>query len=103
MSSYVGLAPWSSRSGSGHRSGPIVKSGKKQLRTVLVEAAWQWKKHDPGARARFNHLAQQTASGKKAVVAMARRLAIELWRILTTGLVYEPGTALDSDDGQTAA
>ena len=103
VGSYMGLAPWSSRTGSTCRSGPIVKCGKKQLRTALIEAAWQWKTHDPEARKRFDHLAKQTASANKAIVAMARRLAILLWRILTTGLVYVPGTGIEADDSVTAA
>jgi transposase len=103
VGSYMGLAPWSSRTGDHVRTGPIVKSGKKQLRSVLIEAAWQWRKHDPGARARFDHLASQTGSGNKAIVAVARHLAILLWRILTAGLVYEPGTPLDIDDDLSAA
>jgi len=103
VGSYMGLAPWSSRTGEHVRTGPIVKSGKKQLRSVLIEAAWQWRKHDPDARARFDHLARQTASANKAIVAMARHVAILLWRILTTGLAYEPGAALDIDDDLSAA
>ena len=55
-----------------------------------MRAAWQWRRHDPDARATYDRLARNTGSGNKAVVALARRLAILLWRILTTGLLYSP-------------
>ncbi len=90
VTSFCGLAPWVSRSGSTTRKGPIVKAGNARVRTVLVEASWQWVRRDPGARRVYRHLVANTASRQKAIVAMARRLAILLWRILVTGEVYCP-------------
>jgi len=90
VASFCGLAPWVSRTGSTTRKGPIVKAGNARVRTVLVEASWQWVRRDPGARRVYRHLVANTASRQKAIVAMARRLAILLWRILVTGEVYCP-------------
>ena len=90
LASFCGLAPWVSRSGSTTRKGPIVKAGNARVRTVLVEAAWQWVRRDPGARRLYRRLVANTASRQKAVVAMARRLAVLLWGILVTGEVYCP-------------
>ena len=90
VASFCGLAPWVSRSGGTTRKGPIVKAGNARVRTVLVEAAWQWVRRDPGARRAFGRLVANTASRQKAIVAMARRLAVLLWRILVTGEVYCP-------------
>jgi len=90
LASFCGLAPWVSRSGSTTRKGPISKAGNARVRTVLVEAAWQWVRRDPGARRLYRHLVANTASRQKAVVAMARRLAVLLWGILVTGEAYCP-------------
>lgn len=90
LASFCGLAPWVSRSGATTRKGPISKAGNARVRTVLVEAAWQWVRRDPGARRLYRHLVANTASRQKAVVAMARRLAVLLWGILVTGEVYCP-------------
>jgi transposase len=90
LASFCGLAPWVSRSGSTTRKGPITKAGNARVRTVLVEAAWQWVRRDPGARRLYRRLVANTASRQKAVVAMARRLAVLLWGILVTGDVYCP-------------
>lgn len=97
VASFVGLAPRVRRSGTTVRSGPIVKAGNGTLRAVLVEAAWSWVRCDPAAKALFRRLAANTASRQKAIVGVARHLAILLWRILTTGEVYTPGVG-DADD-----
>ena len=60
------------------------------MRTVLVEAVWRLKKWNPSWRGfrKFPHVFghQATARGatrKKAVVACARLLAVDLWRLQT--------------------
>lgn len=45
---------------------------------------------DPWASQRFAQLQRQTGSRKKAIVAMARRLGIILWRISLTDQAYQP-------------
>ena len=76
------------RSGDRTRSGPILKTGNRSLRRLLVEAAWQWKKRDPVAGKLFRRLLRATANSQKAIVGVARRLAILLWRILTGRIQY---------------
>jgi len=93
VASFTGLAPCVRQSGERTRSGPILKTGNRFLRCLLIEAAWQWVRHDPGAKALYRHLLAATASPNKAIVGVARHLAILLWRILTTGLVYTPPPA----------
>jgi transposase len=88
IASYTGLCPGESSSGQSRMSLSIDKHGNRRLRTVLVELAWllpkfqpeyfrlkRWKQvfENPGAR----------AMRKKAAVALARQLAVDLWRIKT--------------------
>ena len=86
----VGLAPWVYQTGETRKEGPIMKSGNKQIRTTLVEASWNWVRKDPVARAKFIHLLRKTGSEKKAITAMARRLAIILWHMLVKKERYRP-------------
>jgi transposase len=76
-----GLAPQVRQSGETRREGGLLKSGNARLRTVLVEAAWRWVRYDEAAARRYRQLVANTGSSKKAVVAMARRLGVLLWRL----------------------
>jgi transposase len=77
----MGLAPQVVQSGQTRRSGRLLKSGNARLRTVLVESAWRWVARDESAARRYRQLVGNTGSGKKAIVAMARRLGVLLWRL----------------------
>jgi transposase len=77
----IGLAPQIHQSGSTRHEGRLLKTGNARLRTVLVEAAWRWVARDPTAANRYRRLVGSTGSSKKAIVGMARRLAILLWRL----------------------
>lgn len=85
---YVGLAPRVSQSGQTRRDGPISRSGRGPLRALLTQAAWVWIRWDKPARQVFDRLVGNTGSAQKAIVGMARRLAIRLWRMMVTGEVY---------------
>jgi transposase len=85
---YVGLAPRVSQSGQTRRDGPISRSGRGPLRALLTQAAWVWIRFDEAAKKVFNRLVGNTGSVQKAIVGMARRLAIRLWRMMVTGEVY---------------
>jgi transposase len=77
----VGLAPQVRQSGETRREGGLLKSGNARLRTVLVEASWRWVRYDETAACRYRQLVANTGSSKKAIVAMARRLGVLLWRL----------------------
>jgi transposase len=79
VAAMVGLAPWTSQSGQTRKEGSLMKGGNKRLRTMIIEAAWRWVKQDPWANERFFQLMRTTGQKKKAIGAMARRLAIILW------------------------
>ncbi len=84
----AGLAPQVRQSGERRREGGLLKSGNARLRTLLVEAAWRWVRYDQAAARRYRHLVGNTGSGKKAVVAMARRLGVLLWQLSVHGEPY---------------
>ncbi|MCG3177977.1 MAG: hypothetical protein BIFFINMI_00300 [Phycisphaerae bacterium] len=82
------VAPRVSQSGQTRRDGPISRTGRGPLRALLVQAAWVWIRYDPAARGVFSRLAGNTGSAQKAIVGMARRLAVRLWRMTVTGELY---------------
>jgi transposase len=82
VTSFVGLAPRVSQSGETRREGGISKTGRAALRAMLIEASWLWIRKDPAAAKVFERLARNTGSRRKAIVGMARRLVIELWKRL---------------------
>ena len=85
----VGLAPSVWQSGNTKRTGPIMKSGNARVRAVVVEAAWRWIRGDEAARRKYGHLLGNTGNAKKAIVAMARRLVICMWRISSRQTPYQ--------------
>jgi transposase len=88
VAKYLGLCPRVRQSGQKRREGPLIKTGRPELRSLLIEASWQWIRRDPLAREVYQRLLGNTANANKAIVAMARRLAIHLWRMLVTGEMY---------------
>ena len=79
---YSGLGTWIADSGDTHRSGKITKEGRRELRAVLIEAAWVAVEHQPHWQAQFAQLAAR--SGKpKAIVAIARKFLVAVWYVLT--------------------
>jgi transposase len=88
VAKMIGLAPQVRQSGGTRHEGGILKSGNTRLRTVLVEAAWRWVACDDAARERYKRLVANTGSGNKAIVGLARLLAVLLWRMSVRGEVY---------------
>jgi len=90
VSSYIGLAPMVRQSGQSRGSGRLVPVGQSRLRSLLIEAAWNWKRKDPYAAALYNKFVSRTGIAQKAICAVARKLAIILWRLLVEQRVYRP-------------
>ena len=93
LTSYCGLAPRVCQTGESRQEGPLIKGGRKGLRRLLVEAAWVWIARDPAAMACYRRLVFNTGKSQKAIIGMARRLAIHLWCMVTRGEVYCARTA----------
>lgn len=91
LASYVGLAPSAYSSGDVERNQGISKAGNRQARTLGVELAWCWLKYQPdSALTRWYHqyTKEQTGTPRKvAIIALARKLIIALWRYVETGLI----------------
>ena len=89
LASYLGLAPMARQSGETKGSSRLQPVGKTALRSLLVEAAWRFKSKDPRARSLYNKLLQKHGVAQKALVAVARKLAILLWRVCLERRTYE--------------
>jgi len=88
LSSYFGLTPRIRQSGDHPaRHGRISKQGNGDARRMLVEAAWSAKTAPGPLRAFFNRV-QKKRGAPAAAVATARKLAVMIWHILTSGKDY---------------
>lgn len=79
---YAGLGAAIHESGDKRRTGRITKRGRKELRWLLVEAAWRAADTHPYWKAQFQRLEPRLGSNKTAV-ALARKLLVAVWYILT--------------------
>ena len=83
IGSYTGCCPGEHSTGGKQRLGAIDRMGNGRLRTLLVEAVHRFLKWQPTwhAAQKFKaRLAAGQALKKKTIVALARLLAIDLWR-----------------------
>jgi transposase len=83
IGSYTGCCPSEHSSGGVQRFGHIDRHGNKHVRVLLVEAVWRLLKYQPQWHARVKYLAKLKHGAslkKKIAVALARQLAIDLWR-----------------------
>jgi len=81
ISSYLGLAPINNQSGMSKNTSRISNGGKKRLKSLLVEASWIYARHDEQAKKLYNRILTKTGLPQKAIVAVAHRLGIKLWRL----------------------
>jgi transposase len=86
VASYTGLCGGVSASGQSHHLLSITKHGNVRLRTALVELAWRlviWQRECKLVQKWWPVLGQAKATKaarKKAIVAIARQLAVDCWR-----------------------
>lgn len=93
VAAYAGLAPSPWRSGSIDREQGVSKAGNPRLRTTIIQLSWLWLRHQPGSALSrwFNERVSRSGGrGKKvAIVALARKLLIALWKYAVSGVVIE--------------
>lgn len=89
LASYLGLAPTVRHSGEKTPRGYLVPVGQTRLRSLLIEAAWMWRAKDEGAREQYNKILGKTKIPQKAIAALARKLAIILWRLSIEQRAYK--------------
>jgi transposase len=84
---YAGLGAGVHASGEKHQDKAITKEGRRELRWALVEAAWGAVRSDPYWKAQYKRLTK-SKHPHKAIVAIARRLLVAVWHILTKRETY---------------
>jgi transposase len=89
LASYAGLAatPW--RSGGIEREQGVSKAGNPRLRTTMIQLAWLWVRHQPQSALTQWFKASSQRGRKRAIVALARKLLVALWKYVTAGVVIE--------------
>ncbi|MEJ8852898.1 transposase [Variovorax rhizosphaerae] len=89
LAGCLGLAPTPYASGNSQIEQGISKAGNKRARTLLVELSWSWLRWQPESALTQWFNRRFAGGGKRmrrvGIVALARRLAIALWRYLQNG------------------
>jgi transposase len=90
VGSYTGLCPGEHSSGKTRLQSCVTKHGNPRLRAALVELAWRLVRFQPNYKPvlKWKEILRKGAlatgaARKKAIVAVARQLAVDLWRIRT--------------------
>jgi transposase len=100
IAALSGLAPTPYDSGSCTRDQGISKAGNPRVRTMSIEIAWAWLRFQPESKLSRWFEERFAAGGKRmrriGIVAVARRLLIDLWRYLEKDIVPE-GAVLKSE------
>ena len=89
VAAYAGLAatPWQS-GGIRHEQG-VSKAGNPRLRTTMIQLAWLWIRHQPQSALTRWFKERSPQGRKRAIVALARKLLVALWKYVTQGVVIE--------------
>jgi transposase len=102
LGALVGLTGSPYCSGNMDRDQGITKAGNRRMRTMAVEIAWGWLAFQPGSDL-SRWYQQRFAAGTKrlrriGIVALARKLLVELWKYLETGVPPRNAELVDWDD-----
>ncbi len=93
VGSLIGVTPTPYDSGTTSREQGISKAGNRHVRAVAIEMAWSWVRHQPKSKLTLWFMERFAGAGKRArkvgIVALARRLMIDLWRFLEGGVLPE--------------
>ena len=93
LGSLAGLTPTPHQSGDEARERGISKAGNRHVRSTAVQIAWAWLRWQPESKlSRWYQERFANGSGRLrriGIVALARRLLIDLWRYLKDGVIPE--------------
>jgi len=93
VGSVLGLTPTPYSSGNDQREQGISKAGNKRARSLLVELSWLWLRYQPDSALSRWFKERFSGGGKRlrriGIVALARRLAVALWRYTAQGVIPE--------------
>jgi transposase len=87
LASYLGLVPSTRQSASHCYHGPITKQGRRDTRRMLVQSAHAVRAH-PGPLGHFFRRLRKRKPRNVAVVAVAHKLVLLAWHLLTKGEPY---------------
>jgi transposase len=94
---YAGLAPRVKQSGERSRSGELSKAGSRTLRWAAVEAAQgAWRPSNPWHRL-YTDVKKRTGKANPAKAAVARKVLIACWHVLTREEPFKPSRARRTD------
>jgi len=94
VAAYAGLSPSPWQSGQVSHDQGISKAGNPRLRITMLEMAWLWLRYQPGSalsrwfQQRVTN-GQQPGQRRSAIIALARKLLIALWRYVKHGILPE--------------
>jgi transposase len=86
--SWVGLAPSLYQSGNIIRTGRITRQGNSRIRWYLVEASTMAARYDPKMKTFYERI-QKKKGNQKARVAVARKLLVSIYHVLTRNELYD--------------
>ncbi len=93
VGALAGLTPTPYQSGESSKESGISKAGNRPVRGMAIEIAWSWLRHQPDSALScwYNRRFAKGSSRVRriGIVARARKLLIELWKYLETGVVPE--------------
>jgi transposase len=92
LANFLGLTPGSRSSGDTERLGSITKVGSRMVRFLLAQVILHLLRRDYTVRAWYLRIKRRRGS-KIARVAVMRRTATIMWRMLSTGEPWRPGAA----------
>lgn len=89
IGALAGLTPTPYQSGADRREQGICKAGNRWMRSLAIEIAWGWLRYQPDSELSLWYERRygngSTRLRKIGIVALARKLLIELWKYLETG------------------
>jgi transposase len=93
VGSLAGLTPTPYQSSASTREQGISKAGNRHVRGIMIELAWSWVRFQPKSKLTRWFEKRFGGAGKRVrrvgIVAVARRLLIDVWRFLETGVLPE--------------
>ena len=99
VGSLAGLTPTPYQSGESNREQGISKAGNRRIRAMAIEIAWCWLRFQPDSQLSHWYQERFAKGGSRArrigIVALARRLLVDLWQYLEKGALPD-GACLKS-------
>ena len=92
LANFLGLTPGCRSSGETERLGSITKEGSRLVRCLLAQVVLHLLRRDQTTRAWYQRIKRRRGANI-ARVAVMRRMATILWRMLSKGERWQPGSA----------